>query len=58
MEIWSDGKIYPVVVIPRGIESRQLPDGKVKARHYSIRGVNIPGRAPLEGEARPLARHR
>ena len=24
MEIWSDGKVYPVVVIPLGIERRQM----------------------------------
>jgi hypothetical protein len=50
MEIWSDGKIYPVVVIPLGIENRQLPHGKVQARHYSIRGVNIPGERRWKGK--------
>ncbi|HYH44692.1 MAG TPA: DUF3108 domain-containing protein [Thermoanaerobaculia bacterium] len=50
MQIWSDGKIYPVVVIPLGIETRQLPHGKVKARHYSIRGVNVPGERRWKGK--------
>jgi hypothetical protein len=50
MQIWSDGKIYPVVVIPVGIESRQLPHGKVQARHYSIRGVNVPGERRWKGK--------
>jgi Protein of unknown function (DUF3108) len=50
MQIWSDGKIYPVVVLPMGIETRQLPHGKVKARHYSIRGVNIPGERKWKGK--------
>lgn len=50
MQIWSDGKIYPVVVIPLGVETRQLPHGKVKARHYSIRGVNIPGERKWKGK--------
>lgn len=50
MQIWSDGKIYPVVVIPLGIETRQLPHGKVKARHYSIRGVNIPNERRWKGK--------
>jgi hypothetical protein len=50
MQIWSDGKIYPVVVIPLGIETRQLPHGKVKARHYSIRGVNVPGERKWKGK--------
>jgi hypothetical protein len=43
MEIWSDGKIYPVVVIPLGVESRRMQDGrKVDVRHFSIRGVDVP----------------
>lgn len=50
MQIWSDGKIYPVVVIPMGIEMRQLPHGKVAARHYSIRGVNIRGQRKWKGK--------
>jgi hypothetical protein len=45
MEIWSDGKIYPVVVIPLGAESRRLRDGKkIDVRHYSIRGIDVPER--------------
>jgi hypothetical protein len=51
MEIWSDGKIYPVVVIPLGLENRKLRDGKmVPARHYSIRGVDSPGRRKWKGK--------
>lgn len=50
MEIWSDGKIYPVVVIPKGTEIRQLPHGKVAARHYSIRGVDIRGQRRWKGK--------
>jgi hypothetical protein len=50
MQIWSDGKIYPVVVIPLGLEVRQLPHGKVSARHYSIRGVNIPNERRWKGK--------
>jgi hypothetical protein len=45
MEIWSDGKIYPVVVIPLGVESRRTRDGKkLDVRHYSIRGIDVPER--------------
>ena len=45
MEIWSDGRIYPVVVIPLGIERRQTRGGKkVDVRHFSIRGVDVPER--------------
>lgn len=50
MEIWSDGKIYPVVVIPLGVETRKLPHGKIQARHYSIRGVNLPGQRRWKGK--------
>lgn len=51
MEIWSDGKIYPVVVIPLGAENRKLKDGKVvSARHYSIRGIDSPGRRKWKGK--------
>ena len=44
MEIWSDGRVYQVVVTPGGEEMRQLPGGAVKARHYTIRGVPGAGR--------------
>lgn len=50
MEIWSDGKIYPVVVIPRGAATRKLPGGSIKARHYQIRGVEVPGRRKWKGK--------
>lgn len=50
MEIWSDGKIYPVVVIPLGLETRKLSHGKVQARHYSIRGVDLPGQRRWKGK--------
>lgn len=50
MEIWSDGKIYPVVVVPLGLESRKLPHGKVQARHFSIRGVDLPGQRRWKGK--------
>jgi len=51
MEIWSDGRIYPVVVMPLGLEKRKLPKGEVvQARHYSIRGISIPGRNRWKGK--------
>jgi hypothetical protein len=50
MEIWSDGKIYPVVVIPLGLETRRHPAGRVQARHYSIRGVQVPGQRRWKGK--------
>jgi hypothetical protein len=51
MEIWSDGKIYPVVVIPLGLDSRTTSDGKAReARHFSIRGIDVPGRRRWKGK--------
>jgi len=51
MEIWSDGKIYPVVVIPLGVETRKLRNGrKAELRHFSIRGVDAPNRNRWKGK--------
>jgi Protein of unknown function (DUF3108) len=51
MEIWSDGKIYPVIVIPLGVESRRMQDGrKVDVRHFSIRGIDVPDRERWKGK--------
>ncbi|MBV8203365.1 MAG: DUF3108 domain-containing protein [Acidobacteria bacterium] len=44
MEIWSDGKIYPVTVVPMGDEVRLIADKKVETRHYAIRGRDLPDR--------------
>jgi hypothetical protein len=38
MRIWSDGKVYPVVVIPRGEEKRKVGGRKIATRHYTVRG--------------------
>lgn len=51
MEIWSDGKVYPVIVIPLGVESRKMRDGKrVDVRHFSIRGIDVPDRDRWKGK--------
>jgi len=51
MEIWSDGKIYPVIVIPLDVESRKAQAGKkMDVRHYSIRGIEMPGRRKWKGK--------
>ena len=50
MEIWSDGDVYPVDVIPQGFETRTLADGrKVQVQKFSIRGVDIPDRERWKG---------
>jgi uncharacterized protein DUF3108 len=51
LEIWSDGDIYNVVVIPKGPERRTLVDGtSVDTRHYAIRGVEMPGEDEWKGK--------
>lgn len=49
MEIWSDGKLYPVVVIPRNREKRPVGSREVSARRYTIRGVDVEGRNRWKG---------
>lgn len=43
MRIWSDGRIYPVVVIPRGEVDKTVPAGTFATRHYRVEGVRIEG---------------
>lgn len=51
MEIWSDGKVYPVMVVPLGLDRRRLADGKLtQLRHFSIRGVDLPDRERWKGK--------
>lgn len=49
MEIWSDGKIYPVIVIPKNREMRRLGDREVPVRRYTVRGVEMEGRGRWKG---------
>jgi hypothetical protein len=39
MRIWSDGKVYPVVVSRVGTERIAVPAGSFQAEHYRVRGV-------------------
>lgn len=50
LEIWSDGRLYPVIVLPRERAKRKLPDGEVTARRYSVHGVPVPDRRFWKGE--------
>lgn len=50
LRIWSDGKIYPVLVLPGGEETRTLPGGRrVETLHYRIRGLKLPGERHWKG---------
>lgn len=49
MEVWSDGKTYPVLVIPRKKDTREVGEQEVLARHYEVRGLDVPGRRRWKG---------
>jgi uncharacterized protein DUF3108 len=49
MRIWSDGKIYAVTAIPRGLELRGNGKQARRARHVSIVAAPQPGKAPWKG---------
>ena len=49
MEIWSDGKVYPVVVIPQGVEKRTLAGKRIDVLKFSIRGIDVPDRDRWKG---------
>lgn len=49
MEIWSDGKVYPVMVVPRGRESRTVDGHEVETRRFSITGYDVPGKRRWKG---------
>ena len=50
MEIWSDGKVYQVIVMPLGEETRKVGNAKVATRHFSIRGIESPGNRKWKGK--------
>jgi len=50
MRIWSEGKIYPVVVTPEGVEERKMPGGdRIRARHFRVSGLELPGERYWKG---------
>lgn len=50
MRIWSDGKIYPVRITPRGPATRRIAGKAVETREFSIRGVEVEGERYWKGE--------
>lgn len=50
LEIWSDGKLYPVLVEPRGVEDRKVGGRTVAARHFTVRPLVRPERRVWKGE--------
>ena len=43
MRIWSDGKVYPVEVVPKGPTILRLGDRKVETRRFLVRGSGVAG---------------
>jgi hypothetical protein len=50
MEIWSDGKLYPVLVQPVGPETLKVGAQPVETLHYKIRSLVRPERRVWKGE--------
>jgi hypothetical protein len=46
MTIWSDGRLYPVVIEHRGLDNL---DGDRVGRHYTVRGRNLVGERHWKG---------
>lgn len=49
LEIWSDGRLYPVVVQPQEVGTRKLHGVAVAARRYAIRPLQLPQRRVWKG---------
>ena len=49
LRIWSDGKVYPVVVKRVGSERVAVPAGSYQADHYRVRGVRQEGQRYWKG---------
>ncbi len=50
IEIWSDGKTYPVEIVPQGVEQRSIGGRQVLARHFVIRGYDLPEQRRWKGK--------
>jgi hypothetical protein len=50
LEIWSDGKLYPVIVLPRGEQRKRVGGREVATQHLSVRGITEPDRRVWKGE--------
>lgn len=49
MRIWSNGKLYPVVIEPRGEGRARFRGHLVKVRRYAISGYRVPGEREWKG---------
>lgn len=51
LTVWSDRKLYPVVVSPQGHAFVEVGGERVLSRRFSVRGVREPGRRRWNAEA-------
>jgi hypothetical protein len=49
LEIWSDGKTYPVIIIPETERQIGVCGQRMKVQPYSIRGLDLPDRRHWKG---------
>jgi hypothetical protein len=49
LKIWSDGKIYPVLVSPEGVESRKIGGRSASVEHFSVTARKVPGERVWSG---------
>ena len=49
MRIWSNGRLYPVVIEPRGEAQGEFRGRRSTIRIYSIRGYRVPGEREWKG---------
>ncbi len=49
MRIWTDGKVYPVEIVPLGVEMDGFDGERIAVDHYAVRGVDVPGERSWKG---------
>ncbi len=50
LKIWNDGKLYPVVILPRGRVVRQIHGKPYTTEHYAIRARRVRGERVWKGK--------
>ncbi len=49
MRIWSNGRLYPVLIEPHGEERRRFRGREAEVREFRIRGYRVPGEREWKG---------
>jgi hypothetical protein len=50
IDIVTDGDVFPVEIIPRGLEQRKIGGRTMNAAHFAIRPAEVPGRLRWKGK--------